>query len=80
MEHALALFEETGRMHFEVGEEHTLDIETITESFETSARAFDELFGAIRITETLEGDATTVTIGNEVGKVLFPFLSKKYNK
>ncbi|WP_025907184.1 hypothetical protein [Priestia flexa] len=78
MEQALSLFRETGKMHWEIDEGHSLDIEAITESFETSARAFDELMGAITITETLDGDSSTVTIGNEVGKVLFLFLCKRY--
>jgi len=80
MEQALALFEETGRMHFEIEEGHTLDIKSITENFETSAKAFDDLMGAIEFTQTLDGESTTLTVGNEWGKVIFPFLCKQFHR
>lgn len=68
-------YEQTGRLTLVPDEEHTIDIEAITEEFETSAKAFDDLYSTIKIAQTIEGECSTIHLSiQELKRIVSPFL------
>lgn len=68
-------YEETGHLTLVPDEEHTIEVEAITEEFETSAKAFDDLYATIKIVQTIEGEASTLHLSiQELKRIVRPFL------